>query len=121
MVLEAEQGYPHEVCGILLGLDGALTEAWPTKNLNEVRSRDRYLIDPQDQLRIEKDARVRGLEVLGYYHSHPDHPALPSSTDLELSWEGVIYVIVGVEAGKVAAVTAWRREVGQRAFIEEAL
>lgn len=114
----AAGGYPHEVCGVLLGRSQDVLESIPAKNLNTERARDRYLIDPQDQLRIEKDARARGLEVLGYYHSHPDHPARPSATDLELSWEGVAYLIAAVEKDGVKAIAAWRREAGGSAFVE---
>ena len=121
IVAEAEKGYPHEVCGILLGRGAEVSEAHPAKNSNTDRSRDRYLIDSLDQLSIEKDARARGLDVLGYYHSHPDHPARPSVTDAEQSWENVTYVIVGVEAGSVRAVTAWRRASGQKDLVEQAL
>ena len=105
----AAKGYPSEVCGILLGRGEQISEAQPAANLNTERAHDRYQLDPQDQLRIEKDARARGLEVLGYYHSHPDHPAQPSATDLELSWEGVHYLIIAVAGAQVQALRAWRR------------
>jgi proteasome lid subunit RPN8/RPN11 len=65
------------------------------------------LIDPQDQLKVEKDARQRGLEVLGYYHSHPDHPARPSNYDREHAWPWYSYVILAVEKGEAKELTSW--------------
>ena len=118
---QAEAGYPHEVCGILLGRDGRADEAHACPNLAVDRAHDRYQMDPAAQLRIEKDARVRGLEVLGYYHSHPDHPADASATDLALSWEGVHYLIVAVRQGRVVDQRLWWREPHSAAFRPETL
>jgi proteasome lid subunit RPN8/RPN11 len=118
------QAYPDEACGVLLGraeAPCAIMEARACANLNVERSRDRYLMDPADQLRIEKDARLRSLDVVGYYHSHPDHPAQASATDLELSWEQVLYLIVSVRDGRVAERRAWLRPLGQKSFEEVAL
>lgn len=123
----AEAGYPLEVCGILLGPAGQtgpqrrVSEAVACGNLNVERARDRYQMDPLDQLRVERDARQRGLETLGYYHSHPDHPADASATDLELSWEGVHYLIVSVRDGRVADQRAWYRAPGQARFQRQSL
>jgi proteasome lid subunit RPN8/RPN11 len=121
---EATANYPHEACGVLLGRAGEpldVLEAHPCPNLNRERSRDRYLIDPREQLRIERDGRERGLDVVGYFHSHPDHPAEPSATDLELSWESLLYLIVSVRDGRLQAGRGWRREPGSRSFAEIAL
>ena len=118
------QAYPNEACGVLLGraeAPFAVVEAHACANLNTERSRDRYLMDPADQIRVEKDARRRSLDVVGYYHSHPDHPAQASATDLELSWEQVLYIIVSVREGKVAERRAWFRPLGQKSFEEVAL
>jgi proteasome lid subunit RPN8/RPN11 len=117
----AQAGYPHEICGILLGRAGEtaeIREAHSCPNLNAERSRDRYLIDPLEQMRVERDARARGLDVLGYFHSHPDHPAAASATDLELSWEDLVYLIVSVRDAKVVDRRAWRRAPGAKAFDE---
>jgi proteasome lid subunit RPN8/RPN11 len=121
---EACRSYPHEACGILLGRAGdpsAVLEAHACANVNAERSRDRYLIDPVQQLRIEKDARLRSLDVVGYYHSHPDHPSQASATDLEQSWEQLVYLIVSVKEGRVADRRAWFRPLGAKAFEEAAL
>lgn len=120
----ARQGYPQEVCGVLLGRAGEtlqVQEAHPCSNRNVERAQDRYLIDPLQQMRFERDGRRRGLDVVGYFHSHPDHPALPSQTDLELSWENLLYLIVSVRHGKVVEAKAWQRAGGQKSFAEVAL
>jgi proteasome lid subunit RPN8/RPN11 len=119
--------YPVECCGVLLGkLEGNakhVTEVEALKNLRQDVSRaqeflpvddpaseterNRFLIDPLDQLRVEKEARAKGLEVLGYYHSHPDHPARPSLYDREHAWPWYSYLIVSVERGRAKDVTCW--------------
>lgn len=123
----AEADYPAECCGILLGLaDGGskvITEIAPVANLrfdpalaqdvipldnpNIESERNRFLIDPKEQLRVEKEARARGLTVVGYYHSHPDHPARPSGYDRDHAWPWYSYVIVSVEAGKARDTRSW--------------
>ena len=113
---QAEAGYPHEVCGILLGRDGRADEAHACANLDTERAGDRYQMDPRDQLRIEKDARARGLELVAYYHSHPDHPADASATDLALSWEGVRYLIVAVQQGRLVDQRLWWRDPDSAVF-----
>jgi proteasome lid subunit RPN8/RPN11 len=109
----AEASYPEECCGLLLGhLYGdrkAVLEMRRAANLNRERANDRYLMDPKDQLAAEKHARQASLEILGYYHSHPDHPAKASSTDDELSWEKVTYLIVSVKEGKLAHMAAFMK------------
>ena len=120
----ARQGYPHEICGVLLGRAGdplRIQEAHPCANRNTERAQDRYLIDPLQQMRFERDGRRRGLDVVGYFHSHPDHPAVPSVTDLELSWENLLYLIVSLRDGKVVEAKAWVRPSGQKNFEEVAL
>ncbi len=117
----AEAGYPHEVCGILLGRGGSepvAEEAHACDNVVAERSRDRYELDPRAQLRIEKQARERGLDVLGYFHSHPDHPALASETDNSLSWESTYYLIQAVAAGRCGELRAWHRGPGQARLAE---
>jgi proteasome lid subunit RPN8/RPN11 len=123
----SEADYPAECCGILLGhsdtelkdiievtpvtnlrLDPARAgEVIPLEDPSRESERNRFLIDPREQLRVEKDARARGLTVLGYYHSHPDHPARPSSYDREHAWPWYSYVIVSVEAGNARDTRSW--------------
>ncbi|HXH49002.1 MAG TPA: M67 family metallopeptidase [Terriglobia bacterium] len=122
-----EREYPNECCGMLLGrADGdskEVSEVVPLKNLRLDSARaqellpledpgresekNRFLIDPLEQLRVEREARTRGLDVLGYYHSHPDHPARPSNYDREHAWPWYSYVILSVERGKAAEMTSW--------------
>jgi len=112
--------YPHEACGVLLGraLEKAceVQEAVPCRNINAERAHDRYQIDPKEQLKVEKDARARGLDVLGYFHSHPDHPAAASATDLALSWEDVLYLIQAVDKGRPGDLQAYWRPAGSVDF-----
>jgi proteasome lid subunit RPN8/RPN11 len=106
----AAEGYPYEICGLLLGPPGGdrVTEARRARNTVTDRAHDRYEIDPRDQLRIQREADEVGLDVVGYYHSHPDHPARASITDAERSWAGPVYVIVSCEKGKVVDGNAFQ-------------
>lgn len=107
-------GYPHEVCGLLIGREtdqGLLVErVTQTRNLATNRLTDRYLLDPEGFLAADEAARRDGLEIVGVWHTHPGHPARPSRTDLEAAWEGYSYVILSVERGRVADAKAWRLE-----------
>jgi proteasome lid subunit RPN8/RPN11 len=98
----AEEGYPDEVCGVLVGPSGRnwVSEARRARNTITDRARDRYEIDPLDQIRIQRECDASGLDVLGYYHSHPDHPARPSVFDTERAWASTLYVIVSVVKGR---------------------
>ena len=95
------EGYPHEICGILVGPRGArtATESKRARNIIVERARDRYEIDPLDHIRIQREADEAGQDIVGYYHSHPDHPAQASVFDTERSWAGYVYVIVAVHGG----------------------
>src|SRR5688572_30370068 len=109
----ASEAYPNECCGIFIGRrEGPARQALELRragNLNVERAKDRYLMDPKDQLAAEKEARAKNLEVLGYYHSHPDHPALPSATDNAQSWENVSYLILSVQGGRPADAASFTR------------
>ena len=129
MLEHARVGYPYEVCGLLLGRgpDGArrVEEVVAVTNRETESPRVRYQIAPEDQIRIQREARDRGWEIVGYYHSHPDHPARPSETDRRIAAEGlsdgVIYVVVGVEKGEKATPTAGVFRDASAAFAEEPL
>ena len=119
--------YPNECCGILFGrasgTDKQVSEVVALKNLRHDAARaqellplndpgreserNRFLIDPLEQLRVEKDARTRKLEVVGYYHSHPDHPARPSNYDRDHAWPWYSYIILSVERGEPKDMTSW--------------
>jgi proteasome lid subunit RPN8/RPN11 len=108
----AEGAYPRECCGVLTGTLTAdskvVTEAIPAENRARV-PRSRYLVEPADLIRIEREARSGGREILGFYHSHPDHPAFWSPTDLaEAHWLGCSYVITSVANGAAAQTRSFR-------------
>lgn len=96
------EGYPHEICGIMLGPrgEGRVTEVRRARNIIVERARDRYEIDPRDHIRIQKEADAMGYDIVGYYHSHPDHPAQASRFDTERAWSGYVYLIVSIQEGK---------------------
>src|SRR6516165_9193911 len=102
-----EETYPHECCGALLGNPSSegwrVTDAVRAENTRTDSAHNRYNIAPLELVRIERKARQQGLEIGGFYHSHPDHPAQWSATDLaEAHWLGCAYVITSVASGKAA-------------------
>ena len=105
-----EETYPDECCGVLLGKfndDGSKTVSRTARcgNTRDDSPQNRYNIDPKELIRIQREGRERGEDIVGFYHSHPDHPAQWSSTDLaEAHWFGCSYVITSVEKG-TAAIT----------------
>ena len=108
-----QETYPHECCGVLLGRfedDGArtITSTARAGNTRTDSAHNRYNIDPRELVRIQREARDRGEDILGFYHSHPDHPARWSSTDLaEAHWLGCSYVITSVEKGKAVLTNSF--------------
>jgi len=135
---EAERIYPEECCGILLGrlershpthdAQKTVVEVQPTLNAwsdsvaielatleisasrhpASAARRDRYWIDPRDLLQAQRQARDRNLQIIGIYHSHPDHPAIPSETDRLLAWPEYSYLILSVEQGQVVQLLSWQ-------------
>ena len=103
------EGYPQEICGVMVGPRGerTVTEVKRARNIIVERARDRYEIDPRDQIRIQREADAAGLDIVGYYHSHPDHPAQASRFDTERAWAGYVYVIVAVHEGKPVDANAF--------------
>jgi proteasome lid subunit RPN8/RPN11 len=107
-----EETYPHECCGILLGERTGdvktVRAVVPCGNTRTDSPQNRYGIDPRDLIRVQREARERGLEIIGFYHSHPDHPARWSSTDLEEAhWPGCSYVITSVQQGKAVETNSF--------------
>ncbi len=102
-----EETYPHECCGALLGGGDRAAEIVPLPNTTEEGPRRRFLVRPSDYRLAERRAGDAGLELLGFYHSHPDHPARPSQYDLDHAWPTFAYVIVSVVQGRAADVTVW--------------
>jgi proteasome lid subunit RPN8/RPN11 len=113
-----EAVYPQEGCGLLLGtLEQetlhihqviAATNVWNHPEDADRSLHDRYEIDPREMLAAMKTARQNNLEIVGIYHSHPDHPASPSECDRSLAWSEYIYVICSVDSGSVSATTVWQ-------------
>lgn len=99
--------FPHECCGALIGRDGVVTAAVPLANTTDEGPRRRFLVRPADYRLAEAAATAAGAELLGFYHSHPDHPARPSQFDLDHAWPTFAYVIVSVMAGAAATMTVW--------------
>jgi len=104
----ARNAYPHEGCGALIGpRSGPVTETVPLPNRETDRPRVRFTVSPRDYLEVEGAADARGLELLGFWHSHPDHPARPSETDRRYAWEGLYTVVIAVAKGEPGEITAW--------------
>jgi proteasome lid subunit RPN8/RPN11 len=111
VVSHARDTSPAECCGVLLGSDRAVMEARPARNL--ATDPNRFLIDPRDHINARRDARGRGLDVVGFYHSHPHSAAVPSETDLaEASYPDHLYLIVGL-AGDEPDVRLYRLVAGE--------
>jgi proteasome lid subunit RPN8/RPN11 len=105
-----EDAYPAECCGAMVGrVDGAAKEVVRLSPAVNRRTDDphRYLIAPDDLRRLEREAREAGQEIVGYYHSHPDHPARPSVFDAEHAWPWYSYLIVRIDRGRGADLASW--------------
>jgi proteasome lid subunit RPN8/RPN11 len=128
--------YPYECCGALLGRDSsavgetdpginAFTPAreilalFPLVNRRDDSPRNRFSVTSEDVLAAEKAAREQGLEVVGWYHSHPDHPARPSQYDRDHAWPWYSYIIVSVQSGAPQEMTSWRLNDDRQEFSEE--
>ncbi len=124
MLAHAVEIYPHECCGVLLGKGSSEKEVVKVRaatNINEDRAADRYSIDPKELYDIDKEARGEGLDILGFYHSHPDHPSKPSETDREWGQACYSYIIISVMGGEVDSVRSWSFEDFDDPFSEEEL
>ena len=118
----AKKSYPNECCGILTGRtqgEKRVEGVFETKNVEIRRSRDRYVIDPGDFLRVDKIAEGQGLDIIGFYHSHPGYSCVPSSTDQELAWQGYIYLIVSLREGKKPEFKSWVLDETGKKWVEE--
>lgn len=113
-----EETFPHECCGALIGAGDRVTAAVPLPNTTEEGPRRRFLVRPSDYRTAEREASVRGAELLGFYHSHPDHPARPSQFDLDHAWPNFAYVIVSVMAGVARDMTVWFLQEDRSRFDE---
>jgi len=130
--------YPHECCGALLGRDSnavlendrgkdsltpsrEILELFPLVNRRDDSPRNRFSVTAEDVLTAEKAARAQGLEVVGWYHSHPDHPARPSDFDRDHAWPWYSYIIVSVQNGAPQDMTSWRLNEDRAQFSPEGI
>ncbi|ACK70605.1 Mov34/MPN/PAD-1 family protein [Gloeothece citriformis PCC 7424] len=133
---QAEKTYPEECCGLLLGklepdtnhvIEVRATEnSWNNQDfeflsLTEGSKRDRFTIAPEVILKIQKEARDRNLLIIGVYHSHPDHPAIPSEFDRLIAWSQYSYIVVSVQAGKAVDLRSWKLDDSHQFESEEIL
>ncbi len=120
-----EADYPHECCGLMIGRfdpDGrkVVQEIYPISNAREESAkRNRFLIAPEELMRGEKHARALKLDVVGFYHSHPDHPTTPSQFDLDHAWPIYSYVIVSVYQAQWKELHSWEMEADRSHFNPE--
>jgi len=115
VVSHARSAAPDECCGLLLGAEGRVVDARPARNAAD-DARRRYVLDPKDHFDGRREARARGLDVIGFYHSHPRSPAAPSESDrAEATYDGHLYLIVGL-AAEPPEVALYRVERGN--FLE---
>lgn len=123
---EARARYPEECCGGLLGQEDSdggrsVIYAIPGTNEQESSRERRYILGPDEVLRMLNEAEKRGLQLLGFFHSHPDHPAEPSETDREFAWPWYSYIIVSVTGGEPDRIRSWRLDSDRAAFTEETI
>lgn len=128
IVADAESAYPEECCGLLVGRPGesgvTVTRVVPSPNLavddsGRPRRRDRFEVDPEIRFRIMRECAGTDQDLVGHYHSHPDHPAHPSEHDLEMAFEPeLVWLIVAVDQGRAGDVTAHKFDATARAFRE---
>jgi proteasome lid subunit RPN8/RPN11 len=117
--------YPHECCGAILGRDNdgsrEVLGLMPLANRRDDSPRNRFEVTPDDVLLAEKTARDQKLELIGWYHSHPDAPARPSEFDREHAWPWYSYIIVSVQSGQPRDMNSWRLRDDRSAYDSEAI
>ena len=120
-----QETYPHECCGALVGTtadaETSIVDVVPLPNTTEEGPRRRFLVRASDYRLAERRAAEMGGELLGFYHSHPDHPARPSQYDLDHAWPSFSYIIVSVRSGVPEDMTSWRLQEDRSAFDQENL
>jgi proteasome lid subunit RPN8/RPN11 len=126
MLEHAIQAYPHECCGILLGRadhsgQRVVSIAVPCRNAWQGEQSERFLIDPRDQLAAARRARNENLDVLGFFHSHPDYRVSFSEHDLKNSWPGYSNIVLSIEKGEFQAAAAFRADAAQTLATREEL
>jgi len=121
---QGEEGYPFEICGFLIGkIDfendkREVVEVFQVENQNKERANDRFEISPKDFLKVENYVSEKKLEIVGIYHTHPDHPNRPSQTDLMFAQPDMSYIILSVKNGKAEDWKSWILD-DEGKFVEE--
>jgi proteasome lid subunit RPN8/RPN11 len=117
--------YPHECCGALLGRDEEgsreVLDLLPLPNRRDDSPRNRFELTPEDVRLAEQTARAKGMDLLGWYHSHPDAPARPSEFDREHAWPWYSYIIVSIRGGHALETTSWRLRDDRSAYDSETI
>lgn len=128
IVIHGEETFPEECCGVFIGnyKDGeaVVSEVRRMRNINEGSKQTRYDIDPLELVKLEDELDERGLQFLGIYHSHPNHPAKLSETDFKFAWPNLSYAVLSVQEGKADLMTSWRLEMNEAEkvkFVEETI
>ena len=118
-----KNAYPDECCGLLVGKvtgeEKEVVEVHALTNLNTERSKDRYEVDPAEYMKVDRDVAARKLDIVGIYHSHPDHPSKPSEFDAGRAWEGYSYLIIAIANGKEFEMKSWIFHDSTKTFEEE--
>jgi proteasome lid subunit RPN8/RPN11 len=117
----SEEAYPHECCGALIGAGRNVTAAVGLPNTTDEGPRRRFRVSASDYRLAEGRAAALGGELLGFYHSHPDHPARPSQYDLDHAWPTFAYIIVSVASGSAREMTVWWLKEDRSSFEEGTL
>ena len=126
---QGAEAYPNECCGALFGRDAdpedparvarEALQIFPLVNRREDSPRNRFFVTAEDAREADKAAWAQGLDLIGWYHSHPDHPARPSEYDREHAWPWYSYIIVSVHNGKPLEMTSWRLQDDRSTFVPE--
>jgi len=122
---QGEKGYPYEICGFMLGeIDyknniRKVKEILQVENQNKERANDRFEISPKDYLKVENYADENNIQIIGIYHTHPDHPDRPSETDLMFAQPDMSYIIMSVNNGKAEKWRSWELDLDKNEFKEE--
>ncbi|CAN5632607.1 MAG: M67 family metallopeptidase [Actinomycetota bacterium] len=119
----AKETYPEECSGVMVGMDTGdmkvVVDIWRAENTHEDERSRRFLIDPKEYIAFEKRADERDMDILGVYHSHPDHPAQPSEYDRDHAWPGWSYIIASVSGDEIKDMRSWLLKDDRSGYDEE--
>lgn len=119
----AKETYPEECSGVMVGVHTGemkvVVDVWRAENTHEDERSRRFLIDPREYIAFEKRADERDMDILGVYHSHPDHPAEPSEYDRDHAWPGWSYIIASVSGEEIKDLRSWLLKDDRSGYTEE--